>query len=119
MMRLNQERIMIQYNEIREEIEKEKEIDRLRNFQFWYQQIVNSDIPETLQNQLHEKRRQRFEELEYIRKYNNNKKYELQTLRSERLKELSNKYYEEIEKEIPMINDDILLSDGGRFDNRI
>ncbi|CAG8520379.1 5742_t:CDS:1, partial [Gigaspora rosea] len=40
------------------------------DFQFWYQQITNSNISEILQNRLHEKRRQRFDELEYNRKFN-------------------------------------------------
>ncbi|RIB08144.1 hypothetical protein C2G38_2271915 [Gigaspora rosea] len=66
--RLSQLDVRIQT--IKEGIEKEDEIDRLRDFQFWYQQITNSNISEILQNRLHEKRRQRFDELEYNRKFN-------------------------------------------------
>ena len=52
-IRINQERMIIRYNEIKEGIEEETEIDRLRDFQFWYMQIVNStNLIEKLKNEL-------------------------------------------------------------------
>src|SRR6185295_5560629 len=71
-IRINQERIIIRYNEIKEGIEEETKIDRLRDFQFWYMQIVNSaNLIEKLKNEIQTLRKKKLDFLaNYIAEFN-------------------------------------------------
>ncbi|KAF0551532.1 hypothetical protein F8M41_023293 [Gigaspora margarita] len=87
--------------------------------------INKSEFNKDDKNILHVLREERLRELQpnpndYQRIRNvEQQKYELQGLRGDRLKELSKKYYKEIEKEISTIDDNSLLLDGGKINNRI
>ncbi|CAG8809674.1 5819_t:CDS:1 [Cetraspora pellucida] len=71
-LRINQERMIIRYNEIKDRIKEETEIDQLRDFQFWYIQITGSqNLIEKLKEELQKKRKDRLDFLvNYIAEFN-------------------------------------------------
>ncbi|CAG8740454.1 8766_t:CDS:2 [Cetraspora pellucida] len=72
MLRINQEGMIIRYNEIKTGIEEETKINRLRDFQFWYMQITGSqNLTDRLKKKLQKIRKDRFDFLvDYIAEFN-------------------------------------------------
>ncbi|CAG8797590.1 5394_t:CDS:2, partial [Cetraspora pellucida] len=69
---INQERMIIRYNEIKTRIEEETKINRLKDFQFWYMQITSiQNLTDRLKEELQKMRKDRFDFLvDYIAKFN-------------------------------------------------
>ncbi|CAG8709394.1 4111_t:CDS:2 [Cetraspora pellucida] len=103
---INQEIMIIKYNEIKNGIKEETEIDRLRDFQFWYMQITDSQNQiKKLKEELQKKRKYRLDFLaNYAAEFNRiqqeiQNETEIEILKNFWLKEITKSKLEDEDKQ--------------------
>ncbi|CAG8803006.1 28735_t:CDS:2, partial [Dentiscutata erythropus] len=89
------------YNNLREKINAETNIEQLRDLQYWHQQItIDAILPNNLKEQLNNIHKEQvnrywYREIQQSKNLLKSQRIELNILRDETLKKLSNKYYDE------------------------
>ncbi|CAG8780061.1 9940_t:CDS:2 [Dentiscutata erythropus] len=106
------------YNEFVEQIHNKTDLEKLKNE--CIRKINESDFTEDDKQSLHEIQEEYwYREIQRSKNLLEPQCVELNILRDETLKKLSNKYYDELEEEILKIDSDTILQDRARIDNKI
>ncbi|CAG8797732.1 15326_t:CDS:2, partial [Racocetra persica] len=62
-LRIDQETIVLRYETLKNRINKETNVDKLRDLNYWQIQIINRNLPKTLKDDLDKKRKERLDYL--------------------------------------------------------